>query len=54
MNFFGGNICFDFFGNHSHFMFFLYSLATYHLEGLDRSYNFVVEIILIKAHMEKL
>ncbi len=29
-------------------------LARYHWKGLEESYNFVVEITLIKIHMQKL
>jgi hypothetical protein len=33
---------------------FLYRLVTYHWKGLEESYNFVVENILIKTQMKKL
>jgi hypothetical protein len=32
----------------------IYSLVTYHWKGLEKNYNFVIENILIKTHMQKL
>jgi hypothetical protein len=48
------NICSKFLGITIISYLFLYRFVTFHWKGLEENYNFVVQSISIKAHMQKL